>query len=125
MRRRTVWQALAAGAAGPTLAAAVGSPLRPARAATSDDDVVVVAIRDFKYLPAHVVVRVGARVRWVNQERRTPHTVRLAGPAWPNGLESELLFPGDSFEHRFDQPGVVSYLCGPHPEMTGTVEIRR
>lgn len=85
---------------------------------------VVVAIRDFKYLPAHVVVRVGGSVRWVNQERRTPHTVRLAGPAWPNGLESELLFPGDSFEHRFDQPGVVSYLCGPHPEMTGTVEIR-
>ena len=31
---------------------------------------------------------------------------------------------GNSFEHRFDQPGVVSYLCGPHPEMTGTVEIR-
>lgn len=121
MRRRTAWQVLAACAAGPALA----SHLAPARAATPGDDVVVVAIRDFKYLPAHVVIRVGARVRWVNQERRTPHTVRLAGPAWPNGLESELLFPGDSFEHRFDQPGVVSYLCGPHPEMTGTVEIRR
>jgi plastocyanin len=111
LRRRRFCTALAGG---------VVAALSFHRHATSQD-VVVVVIRDYKFVPAQLSIKPGTTVRWVNEEKRTTHTVKFAGPA---GLESERLFPGDHFEHRFDQPGFVSYLCGPHPEMTGSIEVR-
>lgn len=110
-RRRAGWVLLA----GLTL---VGASTRPAFAQGS---VVVVSIRDYKFQPAQLTIKAGTTVRWVNEEKRTTHTVRFAGPA---GQESERLFPGDQFEHRFDRPGFVSYLCGPHPEMQGSIDVQ-
>jgi len=110
LRRRRFCTALAGGAV---------AALSFHRHATAQDAVVV--IRDYKFVPAQLSIKPGTTVRWVNEEKRTTHTVRFAGPA---GLESERLFPGDQFEHRFDKPGFVSYLCGPHPEMTGSIEVR-
>jgi plastocyanin len=65
-------------------------------------------------------IQAGTTVRWVNAEKRTTHTVRFAGA---DGMESERLFPGESFERRFDKPGAYAYICGPHPEMTGHVDV--
>jgi plastocyanin len=92
----------------------------PWAADTAPPRVVVVEIRDYKYLPARLRIQVGTTVRWVNAERRTTHTVRFAGA---DGMESERLFPGESFERRFDKPGAYAYICGPHPEMTGHVDV--
>lgn len=78
-----------------------------------------VIISDYRYQPERLVVKAGTTVRWVNREKRTTHTVRFTGPG---GLESERLFPGDSWERRFDQAGLYPYTCGPHPEMKGVVE---
>ncbi len=69
---------------------------------------VVVEIRDYKYLPAQLRIQAGTTVRWVNAEKRTTHTVRFAGA---DGMESERLFPGESFERRFDKPGAYDYIC--------------
>lgn len=91
-------------------------------AAAAQGPVVVVEIRDYKYVPAVVTVKPGTTVRWVNQEKRTTHTVRFLGP---DGIESERLFPGDQWERRFDKPGSYPYTCGPHPEMKGSVEVER
>lgn len=81
---------------------------------------VVVEIRDYKYLPGQLRIAAGTTVRWINAEKRTTHTVRFAGP---DGLESERLLPGESFERRFDKPGAYAYTCGPHPEMIGHIDV--
>ncbi|MCC7150576.1 MAG: cupredoxin domain-containing protein [Rubrivivax sp.] len=109
LRRRHFVQALATGLA---CTRAPG-----ARAAGS---VVVVEIRDYKYIPQNLTVKAGTTVRWVNAEKRTTHTVRFDGP---DGMESERLFPGDTFERRFDKPARYAYICGPHPEMKGLIEV--
>lgn len=111
IRRRRVTQAAAAG----WLAAALPTPSAAA------PPVVTVEIRDYKYLPPHLSIKPGTVVRWVNAEKRTTHTVRFAGAEL---VESDRLFPGDSYERLFDKPGVFAYLCGPHPEMTGSIEVR-
>jgi plastocyanin len=110
MRRRLLLRIGAAGAAG--LAAAL--------AAGAADGVVVVEIRDYRYIPQNLTIKVGTTVRWVNAEKRTTHTVRFDGP---DGIESERLFPGDSYERRFDQPAKLAYTCGPHPEMKGLIDV--
>lgn len=82
---------------------------------------VVVDIRDYKFIPQVITIKAGTTVRWTNSEKRTTHSVQFLGP---DGLESERLFPGDSWERRFDKPGSYPYTCGPHPEMKGGIEVK-
>ncbi|MEA3291459.1 MAG: plastocyanin/azurin family copper-binding protein [Pseudomonadota bacterium] len=82
-----------------------------------------VEMKKFKFAPAEITVKVGDTVHWVNQERRQYHTVwfRLAGD--PETVE---LFPGDTFDKTFEQPGEYPYVCGPHEKdygMTGIVHV--
>lgn len=90
--------------------------MRPAAAA----DPVVVDIRDYKFLPQVLTIKVGTTVRWTNSEKRTTHSVQFLGP---NGLESERLFPGEAWQRTFDKPGSYPYVCGPHPEMKGGIDV--
>lgn len=77
-----------------------------------------VRIEGYRFRPPEVRIRAGDSVRWVNREKRTSHSVLF--PA-EGGLESERLFPDESWERRFDQAGRYEYHCGPHPEMKGVV----
>lgn len=79
---------------------------------------VEVGIKDYKYEPAELTVKVGTTVKWINNEKRVSHSVLFAGPG---GFESERFFPGDSWQRTFDKPGVYPYTCGPHPEMKATI----
>lgn len=79
-----------------------------------------VAIRDYKFEPTTLHIKVGDTVRWTNKEKRTSHSVLLLGAA---SLESDRLFPGESWQRVFDKPGTYPYSCGPHPEMRGTVVV--
>lgn len=91
-----------------------------ARSAGAAPNVVVVDIRDYKFMPQVVTIKAGTTVRWTNSEKRTTHSVQFLGP---EGLESERLFPGDSWERTFHKPGSYPYTCGPHPEMKGGIEV--
>ena len=83
-------------------------------------DTVEVTILDYKFNPAQLKIKAGTTVRWTNQEKRTSHSVLFSGP---DGFEGERVFPGESWQHRFDKPGVFVYSCGPHPEMKGQIEV--
>jgi plastocyanin len=84
--------------------------------------VVEVRIENYRFVPAEVNIRIGDSVRWINREKRTSHSVLF--PA-ENGLESERLFPGESWQRRFDRAGRYDYHCGPHPEMIGAVLVAK
>jgi plastocyanin len=79
-----------------------------------------VSIRDYKFEPAVVQIKVGDTVRWTNNEKRTSHSVFFTGA---ESLESDRLFPGESWQRVFDKPGTYPYTCGPHPEMTGKIVV--
>jgi len=80
-------------------------------------DTVVVTIRDFEFSPANITIRQGATVVWVNQGQ-IAHTATSAS-AWDTGL----IQPGARASHTFTSAGQFSYLCTPHPFMTGTVTV--
>lgn len=79
-----------------------------------------VAIKDYKYDPPELKVRVGTAVKWVNNEKRVSHSILFTGPG---GFESDRIFPGESWQRVFDKPGTYAYTCGPHPEMKGRIEV--
>jgi plastocyanin len=84
------------------------------------DNVAEVRIEGYKFQPPAVTIKAGDSVRWTNHEKRTSHSVVF--PA-EGGLESDRLFPDESYQRRFDKVGRHEYHCGPHPEMTGVVVV--
>ncbi len=84
------------------------------------EQLVDVRIEGYQYQPAEVTIRAGDSVRWTNHEKRTSHSVLFPRDG---GLESERLFPQESWQRRFEKPGRYDYHCGPHPEMKGVVVV--
>ena len=88
------------------------------------EGVVVVKMYRYTFCPPVVTVKRGMKVRWVNVDKRTSHSVwfKEAGRE-----ESARVFPDpeDVVEMTFDLPaGEYPYLCGPHwrqEGMTGKV----
>lgn len=81
-------------------------------------ETVEVGIKDYKFQPAELKIKAGTTVKWVNNEKRTTHSVLFTGAG---GFESERFFPGESWQRVFDKPGSYPYSCGPHPEMKATI----
>lgn len=97
------------------LVVAMFGPLNGAAQNTVD-----VRVEGHRFQPSAISILAGDTVRWVNHEKRTSHSVLF--PATQGG-ESDRFFPGESWQKRFDTPGQFAYRCGPHPEMTGTVNV--
>jgi len=79
----------------------------------------VVEIRDYQFSPKILKIKLGDTVRWVNREKRTSHSVFFPQLS----LESERMFPDESWTRRFEEAGSFPYRCGPHPEMSGQIEV--
>jgi plastocyanin len=77
-----------------------------------------VVIDSFAYKPARLVVKVGAKVSWVNRDD-LPHTATTT--AKPRAFDSGTLDTDGRFTHVFTVPGTYEYFCAVHPHMTGRI----
>jgi len=98
---------------------ALASPIAGADGAPAP--AVEVEIINFKFVPQEITVNVGDTVRWTNIEKRQYHSVWFEEAGDP---EPPYFFPGESFVRSFDKSGSFPYHCGPHPEMTGVVQVK-
>ncbi|MDD5240547.1 MAG: plastocyanin/azurin family copper-binding protein [Sulfuricella sp.] len=85
-------------------------------------EVAEVSILKMEFIPQHVKIKPGTTVKWVNNEKRNNHSVYFEKEGLP---ESDRFFPGESWQRTFEKPGVYPYRCGPHPEMTGVIEVAK
>jgi len=83
-------------------------------------EIVEVSIEKMQFIPQRVKIKPGTTVKWVNNEKRNNHSILFEKEGLP---ESDRLFPEESWQRTFENPGVYPYLCGPHHEMTGVVEV--
>jgi amicyanin len=77
-----------------------------------------VAIKDYKYAPPALTVRVGATVAWTNEDA-VPHSATVAG-----GFDTGLFDKGQTRTITFARAGTFHYICTIHPFMHGTVVVR-
>ncbi|MBF0219021.1 MAG: cupredoxin domain-containing protein [Gammaproteobacteria bacterium] len=80
-----------------------------------------VTIQKYQFTPAQISVQAGDTVRWVNREKRQYHSVWFEASGEP---EPPYFFPDEWYEKTFNDKGTFPYRCGPHPEMTGVVEVK-
>ncbi len=82
---------------------------------------VVVATWKEVFCPEDLTVKAGARVLFVNVEKRTSHSVWFKADG---RAESPRFFPDETFEQPVDLgEGDHDYVCGPHPWMRGRIRV--
>jgi len=80
-----------------------------------------VDIVKFKFVPQQLSINVGDTVIWTNREKRQYHSVWFKEAGDP---EADYFFPDETYRRTFDKAGTFNYLCGPHPKMTGSVQVK-
>jgi plastocyanin len=77
-----------------------------------------VQIVEFSYEPDPVVVQVGGKVTWQNQDS-APHTATADDGSFDTGTIEQ----GKIGSATFKEAGTFTYFCEIHPTMHGTVEV--
>jgi plastocyanin len=77
-----------------------------------------VEIVEFSYEPDPVVVQVGGKVTWRNEDS-APHTATADDGSFDTGTIDQ----GKTGSATFKDPGTFTYICEIHPTMHGTVEV--
>ena len=80
-----------------------------------------VLIQNFSFKPAHITIKRGTRVTWINKDM-TKHTATASNGAFDSGV----LRPGQSYSHTFKTAGRTNkYHCEIHHSMRGSVTVTR
>ena len=80
-----------------------------------------VVIKNFSFNPAHITIKRGTRVRWINKDS-VQHTATANNG---RSFDSGLLRKGQRYSHTFKRAGKKPYHCEPHPHMKGSVTVKR
>jgi plastocyanin len=107
------WRGWVAAAAGMLTTAILVGGAAPSAAPVAVD------IKDFKFSPPSLTVRVGTTVTWINHDEET-HTVTSAA----SGFTSTGLSHDETFARTFDRAGTYSYYCALHPQMRATLLVK-
>ena len=78
-------------------------------------------IKNFHFKPAHITIKRGMKVRWINKDMH-PHTATANNG---RSFDSGRLDPGESYTHTFKRVGTKKYHCEIHPFMRGRVVVKR
>ncbi|MBI2157792.1 MAG: cytochrome P460 family protein [Candidatus Rokubacteria bacterium] len=78
-----------------------------------------VTVAGFAFGPKALTVGPGQSVTWTNADN-SPHQIALA----KSQERSPVLLKGQSHSRAFAAPGVYDYMCGLHPSMKGSIEVK-
>jgi plastocyanin len=78
-----------------------------------------VIIKNFMFSPMSLTIKAGSTVTWKNLDGE-PHTV-----VNDVGLfRSSALDQNDTYQFKFDKPGIYKVFCGIHPNMKETITVQ-
>ena len=80
-----------------------------------------VLIKNFSFKPAHITIKRGTKVRWINKDT----VVHTATANNGRSFDSGLLRKGQRYTHTFKSVGKKGYFCKIHPHMKGSVVVKR
>ncbi|HKH39407.1 MAG TPA: cupredoxin family copper-binding protein [Rubrobacter sp.] len=80
-----------------------------------------ILIKNFSFKPAHITIKRGTRVRWINKDS-TAHTATANNG---RSFDSGRLGKGQRYTHTFKSAGKKPYHCEIHSHMKGRITVRR
>jgi plastocyanin len=87
---------------------------------TASKETVDIDIINFGFSPALIEIEAGTTVQWTNQDP-IKHEIAFVDLA----IDDSGILPGHAtFSFTFEEPGEYTFVCGPHPGMSGKVVVR-
>jgi len=88
--------------------------------AQTDQEKVIITIKDSSFQPDNLTIKKGTTVVWVNEEDALHHIINT-----PNGdiFESNDLKKGESYSFTFNESGNYDYYCKINPVMAGKIVV--
>ncbi|MEX3811021.1 cupredoxin domain-containing protein [Paraburkholderia sp. BR13439] len=94
-------------------------PMKPAQQQTVAATPNAMFMKNFNFTPTDLTIKAGTTVTWKNLDGE-PHTVvNDAGL-----FRSAALDQNDTYQFKFDKPGVYKIFCGIHPNMRATITVQ-
>ena len=90
--------------------------------AASSGDVVKVDMKNIKFVPANITVKVGQKIEWTNTDT-PPHTVTSTTDSAK--FDSGTMQPGAKFDYTPTKAGKIDYVCTIHSGQTGTITVTK
>jgi plastocyanin len=78
-----------------------------------------VIIKNFMFSPMNLTVKAGTTVTWKNLDGEPHVVVNDAGM-----FRSAALDQNDTYQFKFDKPGVYKVFCSIHPYMKATIAVQ-
>ena len=78
-----------------------------------------VRIVGFNFMPAKITATAGKPLKFLNVDD-SPHFIVVQGAA----QKTDVLLRGQTGSMTFDKAGAYNYICGLHPAMKGTIEVK-
>ena len=77
-----------------------------------------VQIVGFQFMPAKISATAGKPLKFLNTDD-SPHFIVVQG-----GPKTDVILRGQTASVTFDKAGGYNYICGLHPSMKGTIEVK-
>jgi len=85
------------------------------------NDIVSVGMKDIKFVPEKIRVKVGQKIVWTNNES-IPHNVTATDGA---DFASDTLQKDDTFNYTPTKAGAIKYVCTIHTGQNGEVTVTK
>jgi plastocyanin len=82
---------------------------------------IVVKMVGFAFKPAKVTGKVGQTVEWINEDDAPHNAVAQNG----GDLKTATVMKGGTVSYKLDSPGTIKYICTVHPNMHGTLVVKK
>ena len=93
----------------------------PASGAATKSGVVDVTMKNIKFVPEAITVKVGQKIHWENTDGPA-HTVTATSGAT---FDSGTMDPGATFDYTPTAAGTIKYVCTIHAGQTGTITVTK
>lgn len=108
-------------AAKPAPAESTTAPTATAESASSTGAVVEVSMKDIKFVPDRIAVRIGQKIEWTNDDA-APHNVTATEGA---DFESDTINEGGTYSYTPTKAGVIQYVCTIHSGQDGEIRVTK
>ena len=90
-------------------------------ATTASADVVEVGMKNIKFVPADITVKLGQTVKWTNTDGDITHNVTSQTDS--EDFSSGSMEGGATFEYKPKKAGKIDYVCTIHSGQSGTITV--
>jgi plastocyanin len=111
---------VAAGCGGGSKSSSGASTSTSTPSSSSSGGAVVIKMQNIQFDPKAVTVKVGQKVKWVNEDGVAHNVTSQSGET----IKSPTFGQGGSFEFTPKQAGEIKYVCTLHPGMDATLTVQ-